>query len=391
MLVTLSLLCSVVAGQSPQDFAFRLEYVSNADVEKDVVVVGSWEVGGLQGWSWGLCHEPSAVSVGKCAPTTLPEGCINESCAAVRCTENLLHAGPRGQPPEFNVVGICETGVTQGVLCSYMGLWTLPARSRFEMLRIKYNLKVHSAALWFCDGVLANPTTPPTPPVPLNFTVGGLSFSPAVHEGLVLTRLGKSLENGDVNGDGTVNLADAIYTLTYLFARGPAPKPLPPAVFQTGQIECYNVAGVTIECQHPDYPGQDAFFASGRSIKGRFSDHGDGTVFDSTTGLLWQKVPENSPRPWQEALNYCDELMLAGYPDWRLPNVRELQTLVDFGRGAPAVDPVFGTANSNGQCWSSTTYQSVPTEAWTVSLSEGGTVHAAKTTPFMIRAVRGGE
>ena len=55
---------------------------------------------------------------------------------------------------------------------------------------------------------------------------------------------------------------------------------------------------------------------------------------------------------WHEALTYCENLEFAGHTDWRLPNVRELQSIVDYGRTRPAIDPVFG-AESAGY-WSST-------------------------------------
>jgi hypothetical protein len=54
----------------------------------------------------------------------------------------------------------------------------------------------------------------------------------------------------------------------------------------------------------------------------------DGTITDADTGLIWTQVP-TSARNWAAALNYAENLTLAGYSDWRLPNIKELQTLTD--------------------------------------------------------------
>ncbi len=77
-----------------------------------------------------------------------------------------------------------------------------------------------------------------------------------------------------------------------------------------------------------------------------FSDQGDGTVADAATGLVWQQADDGIGRNWQEALNYCEGLELGGESDWRLPNAKELQGIVDYTRSpdttdSAAIDPVF--------------------------------------------------
>jgi hypothetical protein len=63
-----------------------------------------------------------------------------------------------------------------------------------------------------------------------------------------------------------------------------------------------------------------------------FRDNGDGTVTDRATGLTWTKADGGKALNWKEALAYAEGLKLAGHDDWRLPNVKELQTLVDYAR-----------------------------------------------------------
>jgi hypothetical protein len=88
-----------------------------------------------------------------------------------------------------------------------------------------------------------------------------------------------------------------------------------------------------------------------------FSNNGDGTVSDMATGLTWQQADDGITRNWAEALAYCENLTLAGSSDWRLPNVKELQSIVDYTSTYPALDTgVFIQTNPAGWFWSSTTH-----------------------------------
>lgn len=80
--------------------------------------------------------------------------------------------------------------------------------------------------------------------------------------------------------------------------------------------------------------------------KNNFADNGDGTISDLATGLMWQKADDGNSRDWHEALEYAEDLELAGYSDWYLPNAKELQSIVDYTRSpqttqSPAIDPLF--------------------------------------------------
>ncbi len=75
-------------------------------------------------------------------------------------------------------------------------------------------------------------------------------------------------------------------------------------------------------------------------------DPGDGTISDLATGLMWQQADDGIARDWKEALEYAENLEFAGYSDWRLPNAKELQSIVDYSRApgataSPAIDPLF--------------------------------------------------
>ncbi len=77
-----------------------------------------------------------------------------------------------------------------------------------------------------------------------------------------------------------------------------------------------------------------------------FIDKGDSTIYDLSTGLMWQQIDDGKPRDWEDALAYAEDLELAGYSDWRLPNAKELQSIVDYFRApditsSPAINPLF--------------------------------------------------
>ena len=104
--------------------------------------------------------------------------------------------------------------------------------------------------------------------------------------------------------------------------------------------------------------------------KNNFIDNGDGTVSDYATGLMWQKADDGKGRDWEESLAYSEDLELAGHSDWRLPNAKELQSIVDYSRSpqttnSPAINPIFSTTEikdpegHSGQYpffWTSTTH-----------------------------------
>ena len=131
---------------------------------------------------------------------------------------------------------------------------------------------------------------------------------------------------------------------------------------------------------------------------GKYIDNGDGTVTDTETGLMWEvKTDDGGPRDkdnyytWEQALSYCKNLSLAGYNDWRLPNRNELQSIVDYERYNPSIDPIFSYTVSNVY-WSSTTYADYPGSAQDVYFSEGNVWGRGKSANLdHVRAVRGGQ
>jgi hypothetical protein len=113
-------------------------------------------------------------------------------------------------------------------------------------------------------------------------------------------------------------------------------------------------------------------------------------VNDTKTGLMWQDDAVGSTMTWANAITTCESLTLGGYSDWRLPNIRELKSIVDRTRYNPAISPNF-TAIDSSVYWSSTTVASGSSYAWRVYFGGGGDSANDKTDSLYVRCVRAGQ
>lgn len=133
----------------------------------------------------------------------------------------------------------------------------------------------------------------------------------------------------------------------------------------------------------------------GKHFDNNFVDNNDGTVTDIATGLMWQKAAHNIRTDWETALSHCATLDLAGYDDWRLPNVTELQSIVVYGGedGKPAIDGEMFPSTAPGWHWSSTSLRTDTDfkAAWAVSFHTGSIGAWGKSDDYdcYTRAVRG--
>ena len=122
-----------------------------------------------------------------------------------------------------------------------------------------------------------------------------------------------------------------------------------------------------------------------------FVDNGDGTVSDTFTGLMWQQGEPESTMTWESAISYCEGLSLAGYTDWRLPNRKELRSIVDYSLYSPAIDTTYFPNTVSSDYWSSTTLASNTGHAWYIIFINGYGNGYSKSNAYYVRAVRGGQ
>ena len=187
---------------------------------------------------------------------------------------------------------------------------------------------------------------------------------------------------------------------------------------RTGQTQCYDDEGAEIGCAGT---GQDGEYQNGTAWpEPRFIKNSDATVTDRFTGLIWTLdaraseamgggdcdhclVRTDGRAEWQEALDYvaCLNGLEAGeghlgHNDWRLPNVHELRSLVDFSRTDPALSaghPFTHVDVSTYGYWTATTHfpGGAVSRAWRVMFGRYRVDLSGKTTALHVWPVRGGK
>ena len=150
--------------------------------------------------------------------------------------------------------------------------------------------------------------------------------------------------------------------------------------------------------------GDDGLFQAGIEWPApRYTDNGDGTVTDSLTGLMWLKDGGCMKKRWSDALNIIGDFnanpprysclgYTANYNDWRMPNVKELESMINYETSDAA-----GWLNSAGftnvkysSYWSSTTSQKSAAQAWMMNMKKSGKLLQNKKSNYYAWPVRGG-
>jgi hypothetical protein len=118
----------------------------------------------------------------------------------------------------------------------------------------------------------------------------------------------------------------------------------------------------------------------------------DGSVVtDSTTGLQWQDDAIGSTMNWKSAIEQCENLTLDGHSDWRLPNLKELTSIVDDTRVNPSIDTDTFQFIASSFYWSSTTNAGNSSDAWNVYFNYGYQYSYYKSDSYFVRCVRAGQ
>jgi len=143
-----------------------------------------------------------------------------------------------------------------------------------------------------------------------------------------------------------------------------------------------------------DTDRDDGYYQKGSPISPRFVDNGDGTITDRVTNLMWAKdgngtgCNDGSKITWADAITYCEGLDFAGHTDWRLPNYKELVSILDLGTFSPAINATYFPNTRSDGYWSSTTDAFRTGYAWVVYFFNGYVYDYFKTYIYYIRCVR---
>lgn len=162
---------------------------------------------------------------------------------------------------------------------------------------------------------------------------------------------------------------------------------------KTGQVTSYLV-------------GDDGQYEAGWWVGQKIADNktrfilkaiGDDLVtIDKATGLMWasdggeEGCYDARAESWSDCIIWAEAIPFAGFLDWRLPNIKELMSIVDYSLFEPCIDENFFPNTTDNQFWSSTTDQDSNTRAFTVYFDKGTVNSVAKSASVAMRAVRGG-
>lgn len=134
----------------------------------------------------------------------------------------------------------------------------------------------------------------------------------------------------------------------------------------------------------------------------RFRDNANGTISDDGTGLMWQKCQlgqtgsicsNGSPNTytWQQALEEAENNSIAGFSDWRLPNQKELLSIVEQRCINPSINMNYFLNTGDYTFWSSSPYSESTSDAWHVDFSNGNPNYDSRSLVARVRLVRTGQ
>lgn len=163
-------------------------------------------------------------------------------------------------------------------------------------------------------------------------------------------------------------------------------------VCQTGQTVCYDGSGHRLDCKES---GQDGAFQAGKSYPNpRLKSKGD-RVHDTGTGLVWSRHANafDGPMDWNTAFDRVAQMnrdRVQGHDDWRVPEIRELESLTDMDCHSPALPLNHPFADVQEFYWSATTSRYDTSYAWVLYTRDGSVgVGHKPLTEFFLWPVRG--
>ncbi len=112
-------------------------------------------------------------------------------------------------------------------------------------------------------------------------------------------------------------------------------------------------------------------------------------VIDSKTALEWQSKPTTSKYDQKEAIKHCSDLKYGGHGDWRLPNLNELKSLVNYAKYNPAISTTLISIKTDDYYWTSSEYKNNSYRAWIVDFEDGNDFWRDELGKYYALCVRG--
>ena len=162
------------------------------------------------------------------------------------------------------------------------------------------------------------------------------------------------------------------------------------ALPETGQTTCIDATGAASACANTRQDGDRR--AGVAWPNPRFTVDGTGNcITDNLTGIMWARQ-DGGFRTWQLGLDFANSLDLCGFTDWRMPNRKELFSLVNYGAGNVGVDLLNNgfTFQVESVLWSSSSVAGSAGNAWSLIVLPGIVTTAAKSGGNYILPVRTG-
>ncbi len=119
-------------------------------------------------------------------------------------------------------------------------------------------------------------------------------------------------------------------------------------------------------------------------------------TIDNATGLMWASEGNDKgcndagAENWDDAIDYANALTFAGYSDWRIPNILELLTVIDFAASGPMEWDGFFAYSTSENHWTSTSWGMNVAKAFVINFDTEDITQQAKSIPAYLRCVRGG-
>ncbi|MEA3290793.1 MAG: DUF1566 domain-containing protein [Pseudomonadota bacterium] len=137
-------------------------------------------------------------------------------------------------------------------------------------------------------------------------------------------------------------------------------------------------------------------------LHSQFTDHSNGTATDNKTGLMWAQCAEGlsgggcatggiTTHTWQAALDLAAASTHAGHTDWRLPNLKELASIVEIACSSPAINATIFPNTLGAYFWSASPNANYSSYAWFVRFYNGGDSYYSRSYGNRVRLVRGGQ